>query len=384
MLLSGLNLSNFRNLKEVSLDLKNPSHITIFLGENANGKTNLLESIYLLSFPKSFRGHSLNDMINFDANYFNIQANFTQSQLGEEPTDLENNLITNSLQFGFQINPSKKVYRHNKVEVNLEDYIVHLQAVIFTPEDIELVHGSPQDRRKAINQTLGQFDAEYLQSYSKFQKCLKQRNALLKRIRSRQAQSSELDFWDNQFLDLSEIIHNKRKDLFNYYQKNITSKYDHIADKVQNVQLKYNYHGISYENQFDTYREILDFQFSSRQQEEIRKGHTLAGPQKDDWSFHIDHKPAAKYASRGEKRSLILAFKMVELDYLNHKTERQPILLLDDVFSELDKTRRTKLLELCQNYQTFISTVEKSYFSNSKADIEVYTVEKGQVLSYNE
>ncbi len=384
MLLNQLQLSNFRNLKEVDIKLENPSAITIFLGKNANGKTNLLESIYLLSFPKSFRGHSLTDMINFDQNYFNIQANFTQSDQDSSNSDLENQIQTKSLQFGYQTNPSKKVYRHNKVEVDLSDYIVHLQAVIFTPEDIELVHGSPQDRRKAINQILGQFNAEYLINYSSFQKCLRQRNALLKRIRSKQAKPSELAFWNNQFITLASKIHQSRKDLFEYFQSEISSKYKHISDKEEKIQLKFDYHGKQYEAQFDEYKEIIEFQLNSLAQDEVRRGYTLCGPQKDDWGFYIDKLPADKFASRGEKRSLILAFKMVELDYLQSKTQRQPILLLDDVFSELDKTRRTKLLELCQNYQTFISTVEKSYFSESNTPIQVYQVEKGTVLSYND
>lgn len=383
MLLSSLNLSNYRNLVDVSLKLENPSYITIFLGENANGKTNLLESIYLLSFPKSFRGHTLNEMVNFEDSYFSIKATFEQSEDSNSSTDLENQLQTNSLHFAYQNNPSKKKYRHNGVEVSLEDYIVHLQAVIFTPEDIELVHGSPQDRRKSINQTLAQFDAEYLITYSQFQKCLKQRNALLKRIRSKQASPQELDFWNSQFIELSGKIHHKRKDLFTFYKTKITEKYNHISDQQQNVKLKFEYYGKEYESQFDTYQEILEFQLSSKQQDEIRRGHTLAGPQKDDWSFYIDNLPSSKYASRGEKRSLVLAFKMTELEFLQEKTKRTPILLLDDVFSELDQTRRNKLLELCKNYQTFISTVEQSYFADSDEKVSVYKVEKGQILGYN-
>lgn len=383
MLLSSLKLTNYRNLKGVSLKLESPSDITIFLGQNANGKTNILESIYLLSFPKSFRGHTLSEMVNFDSNFFNIQATFQSSQDETELTDLENQIQTNALQFGYQSNPTQKKYRHNGVEVNLEDYIVHLQAVIFTPEDIELVHGSPQDRRKAINQTLAQFDSEYLLTYSNFQKCLKQRNALLKRIRSKQAKPHELDFWNQQFIDLSVKIHEKRKDLFQFYYTKIQTKYNHISDLKQEVKLKFEYYGSQFENQFDSYREILEFQISSQLQDEIRRGYSLSGPQKDDWSFYINKLPSSKYASRGEKRSLVLAFKMTELEYLQEKTKRTPILLLDDVFSELDQTRRHKLLELCQNYQTFISTVEKSYFEDTSAPISIYKVEKGEVLSYN-
>lgn len=384
MLLNQLQLDNFRNLRQVDLPIIKPKSITIFLGENANGKTNLLEAIYLLSFPKSFRGHALTEMQNFESNYFNIQARFAHNSNPDDENDLENSIITNTLQFGYQSNPSKRVYRHNSVEVDLKDFIVHMQAVIFTPEDIELVHGSPQSRRKSLNQTLGQFSASYIEAYSKFQKCLRQRNALLKRIRSRQADPKELDFWDNMFLNLAEEIHQHRQDLFSYYKDKITQKYDHISDKKEKVELRYLYHGEKYSNQFDTYREIVEFLLNSQQSDEIRRGCTLCGPQKDDWQFFIENLAAEKYASRGEKRSLMLAFKMVELDYLHHKTNRQPILLLDDVFSELDKTRRTKLLELCQNYQTFISTVEKSYFKDSQVPYEVYKVENGEVFRYNE
>jgi DNA replication and repair protein RecF len=383
MLLNHLKISSFRNLESIDLKLNTPDQITIFLGENANGKTNILESIYLLSFPKSFRGHALTDMINFQQNFFNIQANFTQTESDNKASDLENKLTTNSLQFGYQTNPSKKVYRHNQVEVDLKDFIVHLQAVIFTPEDIELVHGSPQSRRKLINSTLGQFSSEYLENYSKFQNCLKQRNALLKRIRSRQAQTSELTFWNNQFTKLATAIHQERLNLFQYFQSEIKNKYHHISDSQQKTELKFLYHGKEYEPQFDNYSEIIEYQLQANQSDEIRRGYTLCGPQKDDWQFYLNSQPADKFASRGEKRSLMLALKVVELEYLQSKTNRQPILLLDDVFSELDKTRRLKLLQLCNNYQTFISTVETSYFQESKQPIQVYKVEKGQVFEYN-
>lgn len=383
MLLNQLKISSFRNLESIDLKLNSPDQITIFLGENANGKTNILESIYLLSFPKSFRGHALTDMINFQQNFFNIQANFRQTELDNKISDLENKLTTNSLQFGYQTNPSKKVYRHNQVEVDLKDFIVHLQAVIFTPEDIELVHGSPQSRRKLINATLGQFSSEYLENYSKFQNCLKQRNALLKRIRSRQAQTSELTFWNNQFTKLATDIHQERLNLFQYFQSEIKNKYHHISDSQQKTELKFLYHGKEYEAQFDNYSEIIEYQLQANQSDEIRRGYTLCGPQKDDWQFYLNSQPADKFASRGEKRSLMLALKVVELEYLQSKTNRQPILLLDDVFSELDKTRRLKLLQLCNSYQTFISTVETSYFQESKQPIQVYKVEKGQVFEYN-
>jgi DNA replication and repair protein RecF len=178
-------------------------------------------------------------------------------------------------------------------------------------------------------------------------------------------------------------IHQKRQDLFNFYHSKIQTKYNHISNLEQSIKLKFEYYGSQYENQFDSYKEILEFQISSQFQDEIRRGYTLSGPQKDDWSFYINNLPSSKFASRGEKRSLILAFKMTELEYLQEKTQRTPILLLDDVFSELDQTRRHKLLELCRNYQTFISTVEKSYFDETKAPISIYNVEKGSVLSYN-
>lgn len=383
MYLKTLHLQSFRNIQDTFIELEKPEQITIFLGQNANGKTNLLESIYLLSFPKSFRNHTLQDMISFQTNYFNIQATFSENPNQILETSLENNIVTTDLQFGYQINPSKKVYRHNKVDVSIEDFIVHLQAVIFTPEDIETIHGSPGQRRRLINATLAQFSAEYLEAYSKFQAILKQRNALLKRIKQKQASTQELTFWNEKFIDLSCTIHAYRQELFEFYQNIIADKYKYIADDDSQIEIKFKYDGNHLSDQFDSYKEIIEFQIIQSQSDEIRRGHTLFGPQKDDWQFYINSRPADKFASRGEKRSLILSLKILELEFLTHKTNQLPILLLDDVFSELDENRRLKLLELCQNYQTFISTVEYSYFQNSSQPIQVFKVESGSVISYN-
>ena len=382
MLLQTLHIQSFRNIQDTKVELSDQKQITVFLGQNANGKTNLLESIYLLSFPKSFRNHTLQDMISFNSNYFNIQAFFSNLD-STNTTSLENSIKTQSLQFGYQINPSKKVYRHNQLDISLEDFIVHLQTVIFTPEDIEAVHGTPDQRRRMINSTLAQFNHEYLDVYNKFQIILKQRNALLKRIKSNQAAPSELNFWNTQFLDLSNQIHTHRLELIQYYQSQIQSKYQDISNDNTNVELKFLYDGIQYQDQFDSYLQILEFHLQKNQSDEIRRGHTLFGPQKDDWQFYLNSKPADKFASRGEKRSLILSLKILELEFLTQKTSRLPILLLDDVFSELDEPRRLKLLDLCQTYQTFISTVEYSYFQNSNLPIQVFKVEEGSIIRYN-
>lgn len=386
MLLKNLQISKFRNLDDINLDLTNPESITVFLGQNANGKTNLLEAIYLLSFPKSFRGHNLKDMINFSTNYFNINAQFTPSTKKQTEGSLIQTVFTESLQFGYQINPLKKVYRQDEADTDINEFITNLQAVIFTPEDIEIVHGSPDSRRRLINSTLAQFNSQYLQSYMEFSKILKQRNALLKRIRNKQSSKQELDYWNQEFLSKANLIHQHRKELFAYFHKHFPKKYCHIADlqDPSHIKINYNYNGIQYESQFDTYQDILGFQLQTKQSEEIQRGHTLFGPQRDDWEFILNNQKAEKFSSRGEKRSLMLAFKITELQYLQDQTQRSPLLLLDDVFSELDKNRRLKLLELCTQYQTFISTVEYSYFKDSDLPIQIFKVEKGQVLEYNE
>lgn len=359
MYLQKLHLENFRNFPGLDLEFQAKKGISILIGPNAQGKTNILESIYLLSFPRSFRTKKSNELVRFEQNYYTIA--------GEFKTDTEQSL---ELKIGYQLDPLRRSYQKNQLQIRLKEYLTNFQSVIFTPEDIEIITGTPSLRRRLIDSLLSQVNREYFQDIVALTKVLKQRNALLKRIRERLAQRDELEYWDQQLLELSLRITQFRKDFFAFIGARMPDVYQDISSKQEeSASLDYHYSAkAKFEaGSFASYEEALKAQIEHDYPQEVQSGHTLNGPHRDDFDFLLNGIPASRFCSRGEKRSLMLSLKIIELEFLEEQTKQRPVLLLDDVFSELDAERRHKLLSLTQNYQTFISTVEEKYFEGFEA-----------------
>jgi DNA replication and repair protein RecF len=373
MFLKSLKLDNFRNFESVDLQFKAEPGIQIFLGQNAQGKTNLLESIFLLSFPRSFRVASPNDLIRFNQNYFTIEAEF----LTQDDRELD-------LMFGYQKKPIRRTYKKNGSEVPLTEYLTNLQTVLFTPEDVEILNETPAERRRFIDTILSQIDREYFSALVHYTRILKQRNALLKRISLKRADVGELSYWNKELATLAKEIHIKRLELFEFFSQHLPKFYADISEQTENeIELVFKYSGHSRTEEFDSYEEIILELLNEDNRYEIEVGHTTVGPHRDDFLININGKSVSQFCSRGEKRSFMLVLKMIELEFLYQKSGNRPILLLDDVFSELDSKRRTQLLNLSSQYQTIISTVEKSYFAEFEGEIELYNFDNNKVLRYN-
>jgi DNA replication and repair protein RecF len=369
MYLQKLRLENFRNFPGLSLDFKAQKGINIFIGPNAQGKTNILEAIYLLSFPRSFRTKKSPELILFDQNYYTIEGNFKT----DNQQDLE-------LKIGYQLDPLRRSYQKNQVQITLKEYLTNFQSVIFTPEDIEILTGTPSLRRRLIDTLLSQVNREYFQDIVALTKVLKQRNALLKRIREKLAQRAELEYWDRELVSLTAKITKFRQAYITFLEERMQKVYSDISSKEDNlVKLEYHYPSKHrYETgEYASYEEALFSQTQDDYHQEVISGHTHSGPHRDDFEFLLDGNPASRFCSRGEKRSLMLSLKIIELEFLEEQTGHRPVLLLDDVFSELDAERRHKLLELTKDYQTFISTVEEKYFEGfKKGDLNIFEMEK--------
>jgi DNA replication and repair protein RecF len=372
MYLKSIHLENFRNYENLKVEFDPKPGIFILMGQNAQGKTNFLESIFMLSFPRSFRAKQPKELVRFNQNYYTAKGEFASSH-----RDF-------SLKIGYQVKPVKRSYQQNDIQIDLKEYLTNFQTVIFTPEDIEIISGSPSERRRLIDTILSQTDREYFEQIVGFSRILKQRNALLKRIRMKKANVSELKFWNDQLINHIEEITKKRKEFFEIIQAKVTEIYQEISeDHSENIEIEYSYSGKSREGHYDSYRDILESLLVDEQQREVEVGHTVIGSHRDDFTINLNKKSVAQYCSRGEKRSFMLALKIAEISYLEEITSHKPILLLDDVFSELDKNRRNKLLELTKNYQTFITTVEKSYFADYDGEICIFSVEENGILGYN-
>jgi len=368
MYLQNLKLENFRNFASLELEFKPQKGINILIGPNAQGKTNILESIYLLSFPRSFRTKKAPELIRFEQNYYTIDGRFK----GEEK-ELE-------LKIGYQLDPLRRSYQKNQVQTTLKEYLTNFQSVIFTPEDIEIITGTPSLRRRLVDSLLSQVNREYFQNIVALTKVLRQRNALLKQINQQQASRQELLYWDQQLIQLTVSITQTRQDYFEFLGSKIQQVYSDISSKkIDKAKIEYHYPGKHrFESgNYSSFEEAIKSQLQDDYNQEVNSGHTVSGPHRDDFEFILNDQPASRFCSRGEKRSFMLSLKIIELQFLEEQTKQRPVLLLDDVFSELDAERRHKLLELTKDYQTFISTVEEKYFEGfDTSGLSIYEMDK--------
>lgn len=340
MKLLKLQIENFRNHQTLDLDFSE-SDSFIFVGKNGLGKTNIIEAIHLASLARSFRTNNLNDLIQWEKDYFRVTLHLSEEL---------------ALEVFTAARPARqKSYRLNGLSVRASNYIGNFPTVLFQPQDLNLISLSPQIRRDYLDILLCQTDRDYITALSKYKKILKQRNALLKTMKARFADGgpleelkSELLIWDAQIADHGSLIIVKRQQLVEFLNLSLTEFYRELS--AGNETIKVEYHCTITAN----YSQIL----LDRQQIDIFQGLTTKGPHRDDLAFLLNDKPMTAAASRGEFRTLLLALKLAEIAYIKEKTAKKPVLLLDDVFSELDPERRKKLLRKIQTCQSIITTTD--------------------------
>ncbi len=330
MILTKLRLQNFRNYKKQEFEFSDKT--TLVVGPNTSGKTNLLEGIYLLATGKSFRAGLEQEMIAYDQDLSRVKGRI----LNKERTDLEI-ILTRGEVLGEKV--AKKKYQVNGVSKRAIDFVGKLLAVYFGPEDLDLVTNSPSLRRKYLDSVLSQVDREYSRSALSYEKGLRQRNKLLERIREEGASRSQLLFWNQLLIKNGEYITRKREEFIEFVNSQRFSAFS--------FQLEYDKSIIS-PARLEDYAE-----------EEVAAGATLVGPHRDDFSFKLQKRNLSAFGSRGEQRLAILWLKLCELEFITQAVGERPVLLLDDIFSELDKKHRKLVLEIIPQQQTIITTAEQ-------------------------
>jgi DNA replication and repair protein RecF len=328
MFLKKITLTNFRNYSALDFNFSSP--VTVLAGNNAQGKSNFLESIYYLSTTKSPKADSDVEMIKRGEDVMRIQG-IIDSAEGEVELEIAMQRIDDAL--------SKRV-KVNGVPRRVIDYIGNLSVVSFSPEDINLVNGSPSLRRWHIDLTLAGIDREYKNALTSYEEVVTSKNRVLKRIREGQGRVDELTFWSDKQLETGAIVSQKRQELFDFL--NTTEK------KFGDFSFEYLPSPIS--------RERLE-QYGNR---EIASASSLIGPHRDDFVFKLDDRDLSKFGSRGEHRTAVLDLKISESSFIEKKTNARPILLLDDVFSELDEKHQEHVVNLVSLQQTVIATVDLS------------------------
>jgi DNA replication and repair protein RecF len=339
MLLTRLRLQNFRNYKDSNFLF---DKTTIFVGRNTIGKTNILEAISFLSTGKSFRAEQDKDAIKEGEDFSRIEAEVIKNDDKINLTAILH-IKTGHLYKKFLVNTIAK---------RQTDFVSNIVTVLFTPSDIEIVTDSPTLRRKYLDSVLSQAKSRYRIAHTTYERALKQRNKLLYLVREgkRLLQKNDFEYWDSILIENGDIITRERNDYISFINK--------AAKNTFNFSLYYDKSTIT-QDRLEKYFET-----------ELQAGVTLVGPQRDDIVFRFPNteKKISEFGSRGEQRLTVLQTKLIEIEYLHKSTETTPVLLLDDVFSELDSENIAKILEIVPNQQTLITTTHKEFIPKNISD----------------
>ena len=358
MKIKSLGLRNYRNCKNIWLDFS--CQKILIIGKNAQGKTNILESIYLLSDLKSPRTSTMTDLINFEAEGFEIN-----STIEKNSTEIE-------LDFSYN-NEKKREFRINKVKSSSKDFKLAVKTVLFSTKDLLLLRGAPQDRREWLDRAISQIYPAYDERLSKYEKIRVQKNNLLK---SEFIDEALLDIYNEQLVITGANIIFLRKKFLKEIEKLAQIKHKVISDS-EIFTLDYT----CPESDIESICEYLKQQLELKRSEEFGRRQSCVGPHRDDIEFKINGIDAVKFASQGQQRTLVLALKLGELDIIREKTGYAPILLLDDVLAELDETRQNYLLKSIESgIQTIITSVDTLLFEEEfLRDVQIYNIENGAI-----
>ncbi len=351
MRLTEINLKNFRNYTQVSV--QTDADLVLILGDNAAGKTNLLESIYFLSRLKSFRAPD-EMLVNHTEDYFSIKGKFYEDEL---ETVVQKNPVVKR---GFKINSQKTKRSLWRV------YAV----VLFVPNDLNLFSLGPSARRKFLDEILSQKSQEYALAQVSLEHVLKQKSALLDQLNQGLGNVSELEFWNEQLADASAVIEAHRRDFIDFINQKINSVNINLTGFGSKLEVKFRQQAL-------TRSEFLA-SLTQHQTAEIRSCQNLVGPHRDDFIIEKGGIENIYNSSRGELRAHILSLKLLQAEYLV-EGDKKPIILLDDVFSELDETRRTKLIETLQGHQIFITSTEEHHLPQVDKQTLVIKVENNEL-----
>ncbi len=319
-------------------------NVHVLVGPNGVGKTNILEAISLLSLTKSCHKADETDIITWGSEFYRVTANL-RSDAEEEK----------SLELVSQIAPRKqKACFINDVKVTISQMVGSLPTVIFLPQDLELFTGAPAARRGFLDQLLCQVSPEYMQVLMQYQKIIKQRNSLLRKIGEGVARRTDLAIWDEKTAETGTVVMLRRLELCEMLQCTFSEELSALGEDWEDARIIYERKGEA--RDFGTAKsEMMDL-LSHFQERDIILHSTTIGPHRDDWKVVVDGRDISTFASRGQQRTAVLALLFLEVSYLELQRGEKPVILLDDVFSELDDHHQTSLLKSLEEHQVIITT----------------------------
>lgn len=336
MRLQTITLRQFRSHRELTLAVE--SGVNLFVGSNGAGKTNLIEAVSVLATGVSPRGADTDSMIQWGETGFAIRGEFAFEDSALDPLTLEMKVRSGA----------PRVIRENeKTPVRLRDLLGKVPVVSFVPEDLSLVKGEPDLRRQAMDMILMQVDPAYLQGLRRFGEILRSRNAALRQVGEGAAPADILDSWDASFVEAGLFITDKRAAFLETFSPRVGGVHERVSGGKETLTLVYR-PSLSLEKSAGATGTRIEFWRSEllrTREREIAVGSSLMGPQRDDFMFHMNGRPARSFASEGQKRTCAVAFKLAEIPFVEEHLGQRPICLLDDVLSELDHHRAEHLLD---------------------------------------
>ncbi len=349
-----LTLKNFRNIKELTFlpDKK----MNVICGPNAQGKTNLLEALWLFTGAKSFRGGKDSEFIMFGQDEAKIALDFVSLSV---KNDAE-----------IEIRERKKAFLNGNALQSPGKLAGNFCAIIFSPQDIELVKEGPSVRRKFLDTAIFQIYPKYAEICKNYVRAVAQRNAALKDLYYHSELASLIDVFDGEIVANGKKIIEYRKKYITFLKETVPTIYSGISQNTENLSISYLCNCSS---------EFLEERLKNSRREDMRTGVTSVGPHRDDIEFLINENSARLFGSQGQKRSVALALKLAEAEILKNNTGEEPVALLDDVFSELDPKRQNYILNHIKNWQVFITCCDPSNVENLSTG-KIFTMQNGELI----
>ncbi len=354
MWIKNIKIKNFRNYEQEEIKLE--KNINIFYGKNAQGKTNIIEAIFLCSLGKSFRAKKDNEMIKLNEQNAIVEIEY-------EKSDRDGKIK-------IEIGNKKNIYLNGIKIKKLSELLGNLNIVIFTPDDINILKGGPQNRRRFLDIMISQLRPNYMHILNLYIKTMEQRNNYLRQIKEEHKDENLLEIWDEKLAEYAIKIYEYRKEFIEKIIKKLDIIHKNITNGEEQIELEY----VTECDSKEKYLKLL----KERRKLDIIKGFTTKGVHRDDFMIYINKKDIKIFGSQGQNRTAMLSLKLAELQVIYDEIGEYPILLLDDFMSELDKTRRKNFLENIEGTQVIITGTEKLDIEN--LEYLEYNVSNGKVL----
>ncbi len=366
--IKNLKLINFRNYHQLELSLH--PKVNIFVGDNAQGKTNILEAIYMTASGKSFRTIKDREIIKMDKQqgYIKIEG---EKRYGKVKVEIK-----------LEEEKKKQVKVNGLTSTKRTELLGNVYVVIFSPEDLKLVKEGPAERRRFIDQELSNIKPKYFHHLHQYHKVLMQRNNLLKKIYQNKKYMDTLDIWDEKLAELGARLMFERLSFIN--RLSMLSKLVHrkITDNRETLELRYQ-SSIPMKKNDEEMKAFFIEKLKESQEKDVNRGSTTLGPHRDDLGLYVNGIDIRVFGSQGQQRTTALALKLVEIELVKGETGEYPILLLDDVMSELDQKRQQFLIKSLRDIQTFVTTTELNSLETMEfSDKSIFYVENANVKYY--